>query len=205
MKQFCIAVYFLAVFTFSPVVLAAVSTQGVTGVIDIPTADILPQGRCNAAVYRLHDEAAYSLGMGVDQKLEAAFVRRLPDDGDELTQVQLKYALRREGILTPGMAIGIDDALAERERSVYAVWSKGLPFGIRLHLGIGDGRFDGVFGSLEKQIIKGRLGRFPETALLVENDGRDMNYGLRVSLSQQVKLQLGYRDSDAYVGLSGSF
>lgn len=205
MKQFCMAAYFLAVFAFSPVALAAASTQGVTGVIDIPTADILPQGHFNAAAYRLHDENAYSLSMGAGQRLEAAFVSRLPDEGGDFTELQLKYALRREGILTPGMAIGIDDALAERERSVYAVWSKGLPLGIRVHLGIGDGRFDGVFGSLEKQIIKGRLGRFPTTALLVENDGRDMNYGLRVSLSQQLKLQLGYRDSDAYVGLSGSF
>lgn len=205
MKQFSIAVYFFAVLAFSSVALAAASTQGVTGVIDIPTADILPQGRFNAAAYRLHDEDTYSLSMGIGQKLEAAVMRRLPDEDGDFTALHLKYALRRESILTPGMAIGIDDALAERERSVYAVWSKGLPFGIRAHLGIGDGRFDGVFGSLEKQIVKGRLGRFPTTALLVENDGRDMNYGLRVSLSQQVKLQLGYRDSDVYVGLSGSF
>jgi hypothetical protein len=32
---------------------------------------------------------------------------------------------------------------AERERSYYAVASKALPFGFRIHAGVGNGRFDG--------------------------------------------------------------
>lgn len=205
MKKILISILFVAALTVSSVGMAAVSTRGTTGVIDTPTADVLMAGHLNAAAYNLYEGNTYSLGFGLGSRWEIATVHNAFDSEGDFAEIQLKYALRRESIITPGLAIGIDDALDERERSVYAVMSKGLPFGIRMNLGLGDGRYNGVFGSLEKQIIKGRLGRFPTTMLLLENDGHDMNYGLRLSLSQKLKLNMGWRDDNSYVGLSGSF
>ncbi len=184
---------------------AALSPQGSTGLINTPTADLAIADSIHISAYGFHGGWSRSAAFGAANRWEigAAHIRNA--DGAPYTSIQIKYALRREGVLTPGLAAGMEDAFDERERSFYLAASKGLPFGMRLHVGIGSGRYDGVFASLEKRLIPGVRGAFPTTDFIMESDGHRMNYGVRLALRTNLKLQTGLRGSDAFFGISGSF
>ena len=84
--------------------------------------------------------------------------------------------------------------------------SKALPFGFRIHAGVGSGRYDGMFGAIEKTInpvsvITGN-NCFPATTLIAEYDGRTMNYGARLSIVPGLKLDGGWRNHQIYFGLN---
>ncbi|HBS59184.1 MAG TPA: hypothetical protein DEA44_07955, partial [Firmicutes bacterium] len=93
------------------------------------------------------------------------------------------------------------------QRSAYIVGSKALPLGVRVHYGLGDGRYDGVFGGIEKTInplgVLTGDNAFPATTLIAEYDGDDFNVGARLSLVSGVKIDAGWQDmKDFYVGFS---
>lgn len=185
---------------------AASSTGGSTGVIDTPTADVVREGNFFAGYYRLEEGNVYSLGANAAKNLEVSFSSQENEPKGRASYFNAKYALKQEGILLPGIAIGVDDLGGREERSVYAVMSKALPLGFRIHLGYGNGRYDGAFYALEKRIMPAvAAGTFPDTSLLVEYDGRAMNYGLRVSLASGFKINAGWRDKETYVGLTYNF
>lgn len=184
---------------------AAASTTGSTGLIDTPTADVVQPGHVSAGYYHLHEGNSASVGFGVFDNFEVSAARLNFDKGDHTTVVNAKYALMQEGVVTPGLAVGIEDIGDKNERTTYAVVSKGLPLGFRAHVGVGDGRYDGVFYGVEKSLVPGLKGVFPSTSLIVEHDGHEMNYGIRMSIVPTVKVNAGWRDDETYVGVTCSF
>jgi hypothetical protein len=182
-------------------VFAAPSTQGTTGNIDTPSSDVLRPGQYHLGWYHLNEKNKVVFGVNLMKRLEMSASQQ-----DEKTQVNLKYAIREEGVLTPGLAIGIDDISDVRARSAYVVTSKGLPWGIRVHAGIGSGRYDGPFGAIEKRLMpKTAGGRFPDTSFCIERVDHKMNYGLRLSLSPGLKAEVGLRDGKNFVGLTYNY
>ena len=182
---------------------AAPATTGTTGMIDTPTADVLREGQVSLGYYKLHEGKTASIGFNAAKNLEVSVARTEFDFADKTTYVNAKYAIKPEGVLTPGIAIGVEDIGGKDDRTAYAVVSKGLPLGFRAHVGIGNGRYDGMFCALEKNITPiGIKGVFPDTTLIIENDGHNMNYGMRMSIVPGLKVNAGWRDKETYVGVT---
>lgn len=185
---------------------AAPSVNGSTGLINIPTADVLRSGQLSLGYYHLQDGGVGSFNTNVAPNLELGVAAFRYDGQSNKNYFNAKFALLPETILTPGVAVGVEDISNSEQRSVYAVASKALPFGFRIHVGTGDGRFNGVFAGLEKTInplsvITGR-NAFPATTLIAEYDGKTMNYGARLSIVPGLKLDAGIRNHGGYVGIS---
>lgn len=185
---------------------AAPSLNGSTGVIDTPNAYTLPTGGFSLGYYDLKGAKTGSIIIGVAPRVEVGVAGFRPDGGSTDSMVNAKISLLPETLVTPGVAVGVEDIADQRQRSAYAAVSKGLPFGFRINAGVGNGRYDGGFASLEKTINPvGFLtggNTFPATTLIAEYDGRHMNYGARLSIVPGLKVDAGWRDHDFYVGAS---
>ena len=188
---------------------AAPTVTGSTGMLYTPTADVLRDGHFSLGYHHLEDGDAYTVGYGMSNawEISAATVDYNGDHGRDL-YLNTKFSLMSENVVRPGIAIGMEDALDEYDRTFYAVASKALPLGLRIHAGIGDGRFDGVFGGIEKTFNPlGVTGSsiFPATTLSAEYDGKEMIYGLRLAIVPGLKAHAAWRDGDTYVGLTFTY
>ncbi|HML34105.1 YjbH domain-containing protein [Sporomusa sphaeroides] len=191
---------------------AAPSINGSTGLINTPTADVLQAGQFSLGYYHLKEGGVGTLNLNLAKNLElgVAGFRYDSDSGrDNDTLFNLKYGLLSETVLTPGLAVGVEDIGNDDKRTHYAAASKGLPLGFRIHAGVGDGRYDGVFAAIEKTIspVGALTGNniFPATTLIAEWDGDRMNYGARMSIVPGLKIDAGWRHSETYIGLSYTY
>lgn len=185
---------------------AAPAMNGYTGMIDNPSADVLRPGHFSVGYYSVKGGSTGTLDFNVARRAELGIAGFQYNGRPNKAVVNAKFSIAPEKILKPGVAVGVEDIADVKERSAYIVASKALPFGFRLHAGLGSGRFDGVFASLEKIINPVHLGSggrgFPTTALILEHSGRSLNYGARMSLAAGLKLDAGWRSHDFYVGMS---
>ena len=187
---------------------AAPSLSGSTGMIRVPTADSLRLGQFSAGYYYGRDQgtavAALGLPAGLEVSAAVPWNHGVPDQWN----VNAKFNLTPEALLIPALAIGVEDIGDQTRRSFYGVMSKALPFGLRLHVGAGTGRFEGLFGAVEKVLnptsIRKKTTGFPVTSLIVEMDGYKMNYAARLRLAHGLRLDAGWlgRDERVFLGLS---
>ena len=183
-------------------VLAQPSLNGATGLLELPTADVVKKESFGIGVYSADDVKIRNMGYGLAEKLEVSFANE-KQDIEQINKFNVKYVLLSETVLTPGLAVGINDLTGKSERSTFAVVSKGLPLGFRVHAGIGSGDFEKGFVALEKNITP-LLGAnvFPSTTLLVEYNDNNINYGMRMSIVPDLKLNLGRSDHKTFIGLT---
>lgn len=186
--------------------LAAPSVNGATGMINTPSADTLRTGQFSLGYYNLKNGGVGTFNANILSNLEIGVSGFRYDGQENKNYLNAKFALLPETVLTPGVAIGAEDISNRGERSLYAVVSKALPLGFRLHAGVGNGRFNGGFASIEKiinplSIITGN-NVFPATTLIAEYDGKNMNYGARLAIVPGLKLDAGVRNHDGYIGIS---
>ena len=185
---------------------AASSTNGSTGLINTPSADVVRQGQFYVGYYNLNEGDSITVGANLAKNLEVSMAAVNYKEADKKAYLNAKYAIMQEGVLLPGIAVGVEDITDKSDRTAYLAVSKALPFGIRLHAGYGNGRYDGMFYGIEKQIVPSLVGGvFPDTSLIIEHDGHDMNYGLRMSLVSGLKINAGWRDKETYVGVTYNF
>jgi hypothetical protein len=206
MRRALLAVLCL-LFIFAAPVQAAPSLSGSTGLINTPTADVLRQDQIELGYYHLNGGDCGVFGLNIADRLELGVAGfRFDERGKNNTFVNAKYSLVPEGILIPGVAVGVEDIGDRAERAEYIAVSKGLPFGFRLHAGAGSGRYGGMFAGIEKtlnpvSVISGN-NTFPATTLIAEYDGHYMNYCARVSLIPGLKFDAGWREHESYFGLT---
>ena len=183
-------------------VLAQPSLNGATGLLELPTADVVKKESFGIGLYSADDVKIRNMGYGLAEKLEVSFANE-KHDIEQINKFNVKYVLLSETVLTPGLAVGINDLTGKSERSTFAVVSKGLPLGFRVHAGIGSGDFEKGFVALEKNITP-LLGAnvFPSTTLLVEYNDNNINYGMRMSIVPDLKLNLGRSDHKTFIGLT---
>ena len=183
-------------------VLAQPSLNGATGLLELPTADVVKKESFGIGIYSADDVKIRNMGYGLAEKLEVSFANE-KHDIEQINKFNVKYVLLSETVLTPGLAVGINDLTGKSERSTFAVVSKGLPLGFRVHAGIGSGDFEKGFVALEKNITP-LLGAnvFPSTMLLVEYNDDNINYGMRMSIVPDLKLNLGRSDHKTFIGLT---
>lgn len=206
MKRIAVLFTFLIVFFVSVVVDAAPAVDGPTGLIAIPSADTLREGKVSLGYYKLDGARTGNFNMSVTNRMEVGVAGLQYDNRNRDYLVNAKFSILPETILTPGLAAGILDVANKKERTAYAVASKALPFGFRLHAGVGNGRYDGAFAAIEKVInpqpILTGNNVFPATTLIAEYDGKDFNYGARLSVVPGLKLDAGWRHDSTYFGIS---
>ena len=187
---------------------AAPSTTGSTGMIRIPTADVLQTGHFAAGYYYWRDHGVAVAAAGLPAGIEISAAAPGYNGVSAQWNVNAKINLAQESLLTPGISVGIEDVGGQRQQSFYGVVSKALPFGLRVHLGVGNGRFRGAFGAVEKVLnphsVRKKAAGFPVTSIMVEMDGRKMNYGARMRLAQGLRLDAGWlgREDRIYLGLT---
>lgn len=187
---------------------AAPSMSGSTGMIRTPTADSLRLGQFSAGYYYWRDNGAGVVGAGLPAGLEISAAMPWKNGVSDTGAVNAKLSLLQEGILFPAVAVGVEDIGGFGKRSVYGVVSKALPFGLRVHIGTGTGRFDGMFGAVEKVLnpasVKKKQSGFPVTSIIIEMDGRKMNYGARMRLAKGLRLDAGWlgQDEKMYLGIT---
>ena len=193
----------------APPAFAAPSTSGATGLIRIPTADVLRPGHISAGYFYWQDHSTAVAAAGLPAGLEVSAAAPWYKGAAGNWTVNAKVALTQEGLMMPAIAIGAEDIGQQNQRSYYAAVSKALPFGFRVHLGAGTGRFKGMFGAVEKVLNPASLRKkqrsgFPVTSLIVEMDGQKMNYGARLSLTHGVRMDAGWlgREQRVYLGLT---
>jgi hypothetical protein len=186
------------------------SLIGPTGLVTVPTADTLGLlqwnvGASNAWTDSGPDESAIYANLGLLPRLEVGFARLEPEDADAETVLNAKFRV----ISLPGkvsLAVGAIDLTDQIDRSVYAVVSHDLGAGIvspkgqftrpQLHVGVGGGQFDGIFGGVSVT-VGGKAN------VMAEYDGEDMNVGVRWPIIPKVLVTAAALDSfsDLALGL----
>ena len=198
----------LAFLLTTTAVIAAPSMTGSTGMIRMPTADSMRLGQFSAGYFYWNEHGSGVVAVGLPRGVEvSAAVRRNAGDTDTAIY-NVKFNLNQEALLYPAVAIGVEDIDGQERRSVYGVLSKALPYGFRIHIGTGTGRFEGMFASLEKVLnpvsIRKKHSGFPVTSLIVEMDGYKMNYAARMRLAKGLRLDTGWlgKEERVYCGLT---
>ena len=177
---------------------AAPTLQGSTGGANVVSADVLAVHSFSIGRYNRPGEKNEVIVFGLGQALEVGALHRAEGSQGAAVRWNVKWALAQEQILRPGIAIGLEDVGAQEQRTAYVVASKGLPFGLRLHAGLGNGRYHGLFGALEAPLL-------PQTKLFLEQDGRQWGAGVRVSLGPDFRLDAGHYAGKTYVGGSYTY
>lgn len=205
MRKIMILFGFLLFMAFS-VATAAPSLQGATGLINTPSADVLQQGQFTLGLDYNHGGSEQNVVMGVASRIEMGVIGINDPGVSNKILLNGKYSLLPEQILTPGISVGVEDAFNQNQRSDYAVVSKTLPFGFRIHAGVGNGFYHGTFAGIEKTInpVSFLTGSntFPATTLIAEYDGNTMNYGIRLAIVPGLKVEGGVRSHAAYYGIN---
>lgn len=206
MKQPLLVFSFLAAFSISLVANAAPAIDGPTGLIAVPSADTLREGQFSLGYYKLDDSRTGSFNMSLTNQLEVGINGFHYGNRDNDYLLNAKFSIFPETVLTPGLAVGVMDVADKKERTAYAVVSKALPLGFRLHAGVGNGSYDHGFAAIEKTInplhILTGNNVFPATTLIAEYDGKKFNYGARMSVLPGLKLDAGRRQDSTYFGIS---
>lgn len=163
------------------------SLVGPSGLIMIPTAEVLGMAQWNVGLATMQveegaDENLLCANVGLIPNLEVGFTREDFKEGEAETLVNAKLALP---LLLPGkisLAAGVVDLTDQVDRSVYVVASHTLGAGLvkvpgkmsmpQLHVGIGGGRFDGLFAGISAMVDR-------RVEVMAEFDGDDINFGGR--------------------------
>jgi hypothetical protein len=203
-----------------------------TGLMNIPTAYVAQQGFFNVGVHtairdQKREELAIRIDFGIFDRAELGLIGLKKTDGYVMGNVKL--LLSRESGSTPSLSVGVDnfgekvqDGSESYSRSVYGVLSKqfNLPIVhlISGHLGIGNHRYvadtsigkylHGIFMGLSREFHLSFLNS--QLCLMCEADGRDLNAGLRYTMSSGLSIhavagQLSFEPEDIKYQLGISF
>jgi Exopolysaccharide biosynthesis protein YbjH len=179
---------------------AAPNFFGTTGLIRIPTADVLADRSYNVHVHGLHHLTTYGANFGVTGSLEGGLTAFDPSNASTRLFGNLKYQFLKETSKAPSIAVGVVDIADTVSISGYGIVSKSFPLGqgrsLRAHIGYGGGLFsDNVIGGADFSITN-------NISLMGEYDGDDVNFGGRIGLGRGVRVDLAVLNGDFGAGLS---
>ncbi|UCC68213.1 MAG: hypothetical protein JSV79_14080 [Armatimonadota bacterium] len=162
---------------------AGPSLVGPSGLVTIPTAEVLGMTEWNAGISELWIEDGENVSVvyanvGLMPRMEVGASREDFEAGEAETLVNAKLGLIRNVPGEVSLAVGMVDVTDQVDRTAYAVLSHTLGAGLmmrrgkvtspQLHVGIGGGRFDGLFGGVSAT-LDGRM------QVMAEYDGDDVN------------------------------
>jgi hypothetical protein len=191
--------------------LGSASVLGPTGLLLIPTADSLGMAQWNVGGSVLSEDGldltALYANYGVSNGLEIGAARVSPEHESSETILNAKFRLPQPVPVKLDLAVGMADITDEFERTTYLVASHTFGAGLipknnlmnapRLHLGIGNGRLDGLFGGVSATLVN-------RVDVMAEYDGSHFNLGARLPLAHHLDVTAAGLDglSDFGVGLT---
>lgn len=187
--------------------LAAPNFFGSTGLLLTPSADVLKIREWNAHVHGSDDFTSYGANFGLFENLEVGVTGfDIKHGGDTDALINAKYRLVQETKSVPAVAVGAVDISDEFDidPSIYLVISKALGtvsgagstgLQLRAHVGVGQGIYDTVFGGVDIVLS-------PRLLLIAEYDSDDINAGIRIGLTPEVRADLSVLDGKFGAGLS---
>jgi len=195
------------------------SQEGISGLIRIPTADVIPDGSYRVGASFIasdYTRGGYTgrsdmiptfVNVGLLPRLELGFRLSIFPDVEPLRFPNWHYSTDRSVFAhyqlwpqhgnLPAVAVGAQDIGFHNDaevvgRAEYIVATEQLG-DLRLHLGRGTKRLSGLFGGAEYRIS-------PRMALIGEYDTDWVNYGLRTAPDQSWRVDLTLTDSRAIGG-----
>lgn len=182
---------------------AAPTTYGSTGLIDIPTADVMRKDQLEIGYYNIDRKKYEVMALPVAKNLEISGVIRDENADHTIKAISAKVNVKQEGILFPSVAIGMYDVGNNDKRSLYVTASKALPFGLRLTAGVGNQYYKNGFVGLETKLIPlSKGGTFPDMSLMIERINKRMSYGLRLATAKGLQITAGWRDNTPFWALT---
>ncbi|MDI3547059.1 MAG: hypothetical protein PWR10_711 [Halanaerobiales bacterium] len=200
------------VLTLALVFLLMVSGIGSTMVMEklvtIPTADMITtKGYISGEIYNNEKKILEGIFLA-HPRLEMGGMARLEkgEDDPELG-LNAKTVLVDETQYEPTVAAGV------KMDDIYLVMSKSFGYGIRAHLGVGNGELGGVFAGVNKVFnpvqVEGDFqsgSSLPTINLMGEYINDQINLGMRVDLQENLTLDFAVLDfDDLKLGLGFSF
>jgi hypothetical protein len=161
------------------------SLLGPTGLVAIPTAEVLGMAQWNVGISGLwigdNNDATVLYGnVGLLPRLEVGAARQDFDQGEAETLLNAKLGLMHAIPGEVSLAVGVVDLTDQIDRSPYVVMSHTLGAGVimrkgmvtspQVHVGIGGGRFDGLFAGFSAMIND-------DVKTMAEFDGDHFNLG----------------------------
>ena len=183
---------------------AVPSFYGYSGLIVTPTSDALSKGDYSFGGVGIDVDGAtdlniYAANMGLADNLEVGFARIKPDNMSGETWVSTKYRFLEETQTHPAVAAGVFDFTNESDTTAYVVLSKSFAWrsateygevnAPQIHFGVGGGQLDGIFGGVSVQLGDRLL-------LMGEYDSEDVNVGLRLAITKEIRIHAGLLDGD---------
>ncbi|NLA57869.1 MAG: YjbH domain-containing protein [Firmicutes bacterium] len=188
----------VVVLMFSVGAAAGTTVSGPTGLLTLPTADALAPGELSFSYHVEDGDGIGSIAYGLIPGLEIGLLTTGPRNNN--LGVHGKAVLSHEGTSLPGVAVGLCDD------SFYMVASKRLlGVGVRGHVGVGTGKYDGLFLGVSKMlnpvvVDSGMKGSSTPAALLaVEYAKGAFNLGVDVLLSPEVRIKVATEDFDTLI------
>ena len=187
----------LVVLMFSVGAAAGTTVTGPTGLLTLPTADALAPGELSFSYHVDDGDGIGSISYGLIPGLEIGLLTTGPRHNN--LGVHGKAVLSHEGASLPGVAVGLCD------ESFYMVASKRLlGVGVRGHVGVGTGKYDGVFLGVSKMlnpvvVDSGQKASTPAALLAVEYAKGAFNLGVDVLLSPEVRIKVATEDFDSLI------
>ncbi|MDQ0203084.1 YjbH domain-containing protein [Pectinatus haikarae] len=181
----------------------APTTYGPTGLIDIPTSDIVRTDQMEVGYYSLDKKNYEVFALPLTKNIEISGSLRNEDKEHTLKTLNAKVNIRQEKILNPGIALGVYDMANNDKRSVYISASKAVPFGLRLTAGVGTNYYKDGFVGVETRLIPlSKGGSFPDMSLMIEHIDKKTSYGLRMATARGLQITAGWRDKEPFWGIT---
>lgn len=180
---------------------AKITPSGTSGIINTPSAFVRHAGHFSIGYDMTKDDKTLHGNIALPLGLEVAGAQVDPKHGDNYSMVSGKWRLLQDTPFTPAIAIGGDDLGNEKDRRGYVVISKALPYGFKIHGGIGTDQYKHGFGALEKDF---KIGGQALT-LMGEYDGSHFNYGASIPLAKFTTAEVGVRTHHLYGSLNFTF
>lgn len=194
---------------------AAPTVYGPTGLMFVPTADVLPNGGFNFALHRFGEGNFLTFNTSLMDNLEFGVTAVSWDgghwdggrwvDGTD-ARANVKFRLLPESRTSPALAVGVSDLADDHGRGAYVVLTKSLPqVGFRGTIGLNQ---DGLIAGLSKElnpvsISKSGKGSRPGATFLIDVDGSALNLGVGIGLTPELRANVYLYDLDtAVLGLS---
>lgn len=156
------------------------TVTGVTGLINIPTTAALSSGLMEASIHTSGGEAIASITIAVAPQVEVGVYTTNRYGPLNIT---VKGVVVQQDEDMPGIAVGLDGT------STYIVMSRNLQTA-HGYLGVG-GRYGGIFGGLTMELQRSeKQAQYPVTTLIMEHDGRSVNFGIRASFPKGIYLDV---------------
>lgn len=192
---------------------AAPSLLGPTGLLLIPSADTLGLTRWNLGAVGIwsNDDPNRSLlsaNVGLLPGLEVGFTREKSESAEAETLLNAKLRLFQPPLGRTTVSAGIVDITDQLDRSPYLVLTHTLGAGVltrvgpvtlpQLHVGVGGGRFDGLFAGVSTTVNR-------RITLIAEYDSEDINIGARIPLAANLEATVAVLDGCDDLGAQVSF